>query len=181
MAIYSYALSSSQVLTHYLTATNRAPTFSSNPFAAAGTIAGQLYAATLATNASDPNGDTITFAKVSGPAWLSVAGNGSLGGTPLSADVGTNGFVVSATDPGGLSSTATMNLTVIAAPPIVLNAVLLGNALMLNWAGGIAPYQVQLNPDLTGSTWQNLGGIIGANNLLVPLTNGAAFYRVYGQ
>jgi predicted alpha-1,6-mannanase (GH76 family) len=181
VAIYGYALSSSQVLTHYQSASNRAPAFLSNPFTVGNIIAGQSYSGTLAASASDPNGDAITFAKVSGPAWLSVAGTGSLGGTPISSDVGTNAFVMSATDPGGLSGTATMNLPVLAAPPIITSAVMQGTDLMLNWGGGIAPYQVQWTTNLSNPSWQNLGTSISASNLLVSPTNGAAFYRIYGQ
>ncbi len=181
VAIYSYALSSSQVLAHYQAATNRPPGFLSNPFTVASANAGQLFAATLATYASDPNGDSITFTKLSGPAWLSVASNGGLSGTPVSVNVGTNSFVMRATDPGGLSSTATMNLTVIAAPPIVVSADLQANALLLNWTGGIAPYQVQLTTNLIPLAWQNLGVPINRNSVSVPLTNEAAFYRVFGQ
>src|SRR6185369_15962220 len=92
VAIYGYPLSSNQVLAHFLTATNRAPAFLGNPFTVATANAGQSYSATLSTNATDPNGDAITFGKVGGPAWLSVAGNGSLAGTPFSPDGGTNIF-----------------------------------------------------------------------------------------
>ena len=181
VAIYSYALSTNQVRAHYLAVTNRAPTFLTNPFTIASANAGQLYSSTLAANASDPNGDTITFAKASGPAWLSVASNGSLSGTPISSDVGTNAFVVRATDPGGLFSTATMNLVVVAAPPIIVSAVLQGTNLQLNWVGGIAPYQVQFTTNLPSTDWQNLGAPVSANSLLVSPTNGTAFYRLYGQ
>jgi hypothetical protein len=104
-----------------------------------------------------------------------------LNGTPLSSNVGTNGCVVSATDPSGLSSTATMNLVVLPAPPIVTSAAWQGNGLMLNWAGGIAPYQVQQATNLISPSWQNLGAPVSANSLLVSPTNGAVFYRVYGQ
>jgi len=181
VAIYKSALNASQVTAHYVAATNRAPTFVSNPFAAPDANAGQSYAQTLAPLASDPNGDTTTFAKVSGPAWLGVSANGFLGGTPASSDTGTNIFVVSVTDPGGLSSSATMNLSVVAAPPIVVSAFLDGTNLMLNWSGGIAPYQVQQATDLGNLVWENLGAPGNANNMSVPATNGAAFYRVQGQ
>jgi predicted alpha-1,6-mannanase (GH76 family) len=181
VAVYGYAMSSTQVQRHYQAATNRAPAFFSNPFTVASANAGQSYSATLAGSASDPNGDIITFAKVSGPAWLTVAGNGSLGGTPFSGNVGTNVFVVSATDPSGLSSTATMNVMVLAAPPIVVGAVLQGNDLMLNWAGGIAPYQVQWTTNLLNPNWQDLAEPISTSNLLVSPTNGTAFYRIRGQ
>ena len=71
------------------------------------------YAATLAGSASDVDaGDTLTYSKISGPAWLIVSGNGSLGGTPLNSDVGNNVFTVRATDSAGAFDQATLNLTV---------------------------------------------------------------------
>src|SRR5204862_7767674 len=132
----------------FLSAPNLAPVFSSTLFTAPAPTAGQLSWATLATNASDPNGDAMTFAKVSGPAWLSVAGNGLLNGTPLSPDVDTNVFTVRVSDPAGLLNTATMNVVVLPAPPIVISANLQGTNLLLNWTGGIAPYQVVLSTNL---------------------------------
>lgn len=181
VAVYGYALSSAQVLAHFHTATNRPPVFFSNPFMAASANAGRLYLSTLATNAADPNGDVITFAKVSGPAWLSVTSGGGLSGIPVSSNVGANMFTVSATDPGGLSTTGAISLVVIAAPRIVTSAVLQGNQLALGWTGGIAPYQVQMTTNLVNPVWQNLGSSIGGNSLLVSPTNGPAFYRIYGQ
>ncbi len=181
VAIYGYALSTNQVRAHYLAVTNRPPAFFNNPFSVTSASAGQLYSATLVPAASDPNGDAITFSKLNGPAWLSVASNGSLNGTPFSADAGTNNFTVRATDPSGLFSTATMNLAVLPAPPIVTSAVLQGNDLLLNWTGGIAPYQVQFNTNLPSPNWQDLGGPISGNSLLVSPTNEGAFYRIYGR
>jgi hypothetical protein len=181
VAIYGYALSTNQIVTHYRAATNRSPVFTSNPLTLASANAGQPYSATLVTSASDPNGDPITFAKVSGPAWLSIASNGGLSGTPFSGNVGTNGFLVSATDSSGLAGSTTLNLAVIAAPPIVLNAGWQGDSLLLNWTGGIAPYQVQLTTNLSNPAWQNLGIPTGGNNVTVAPTNPAALYRVLGQ
>jgi predicted alpha-1,6-mannanase (GH76 family) len=181
VAIYGYALSSSQVQTHYHAVKNRPPTFFNNPFSVASANAGQSYSSTLNASASDPNGDIVVFAKVSGPAWLNVGSNGSLGGIPFSTDVGTNYFAMSATDPGGLSNTATMTVVVVAAPPISLSAALQGNDLLLNWVGGIAPYQVQWTTNLLEPIWQDLNETVSSNNLLVSPTNEAAFYRVYGQ
>ena len=181
VAVYNYALSASQVLAHYSAASNRPPVFVSNPFAGADADAGQPYSASLTTYASDPNGDAITFVKLSGPTWLSVAGNGNLNGTPLSANAGTNNFIVRATDPSGLFSTATMNVMVSAAPPIATSAGLSGNHLTLNWTGGIAPYQVQTTTNLANPVWENLGAPVNASSLSVPLTNEAAYFRIYGQ
>jgi hypothetical protein len=181
VAIYGYALSGTQVQAHYQAVTNRPPTFLSNPFTVAGANAGQFYSASLASKASDPNGDPITFGKISGPAWLSVAANGTLTGSPLSANAGTNAFTVRVADASGLFTTATMQLLVLPAPPIVLSTVLQGNDLLLNWTGGIAPYQVQLTTNLLSPVWQDLGALVSVSSLLVSPTNGPAFYRVYGR
>lgn len=88
VAIYGHALNASRVMAHFQAATNRAPVFSGNPLPLVSAPAGQIYSATLAGAAADPNGDPIVFSKISGPAWLNVAGNGGLSGTPFSVDVG---------------------------------------------------------------------------------------------
>ena len=181
VAIYGYALSASQILTHYQAATNRAPVFVSNPFTLTSANAGQSYSGTLATSASDPNADSITFAKLSGPAWLSVASNGSLSGTPFTPNVGTNSFLVRATDPSGLATQATLNLGVIGAAPIVLTASPQENALVLSWVGGIAPYQVEAATNPSSPAWQNFGLLISSNTLTAPATNEAMIFRVRGQ
>ena len=161
---------------------NGAPSFLASPFAMPAIVAGQSYSGTIATNATDPNpGDMLTFAKVSGPAWLSVATDGLLSGTPLSGDVGNNSFVASATDPGGLSNTATMNITVTAAPPIISTISVQTGGLLLSWSSGIPPYQVQATTNLLDSNWQNVGGTISSNSLSVTPTNDAMFYRIVGQ
>lgn len=160
---------------------NWPPTFARNPFSEPDITAGQTYSATLATNASDLNGDNITFTKISGPAWLNVAANGTLSGTPYSSDVGNTSFIVSATDPGGLSANATMNITVTAAPPIIPTISLQGGNLLLNWAGGISPYQVQMTTNLSNPGWENVGGTINGNSLSLMPSNAATFYRIGGQ
>lgn len=159
---------------------NGAPSFTVNPFTMPPVVVGQNYSGTVATNATDPNPpDVLTFAGVSGPAWLTVAPNGALSGTPQSTDVGTNTFLVSVTDPAGLSNTATMTITV-AAAPIVSILSLQGGNLWLNWSGGVAPYQVQYSTDLVYGAWQDLD-TISSNSLSIAPTNNVMFYRIVGQ
>jgi hypothetical protein len=160
---------------------NGPPSFTNSPFAAPGATAGQPYSASISGAATDPNNDPLSFAKLSGPAWLTVAVDGTLAGTPLSADVGANSFVVSATDPGGLSASATMTVAVAAGPPLSVAAALQGANLVLSWSGGIAPYQVQITTNLAAPNWQLLAGPISTNSLSLSPTNDAAFYRVRGQ
>jgi len=161
---------------------NGAPSFTVNPFSMPGVVAGQNYSGTIATNATDPNsGDVLAFAKVSGPAWLTVGTDGTLSGTPLSSVVGTNSFGVSVTDPGNLSNTATMNLAVLPAPPIVISITNPAVGIWMNWSGGIAPYQAQMATDLTANNWISIGGLISSNTFFIAPTNPAAFYRIVGQ
>jgi Putative Ig domain len=160
---------------------NGAPSFTVDPFTMSGILAGQSYSGTIATNASDPNpSDALTFAKVSGPNWLAVAANGTLSGVPFSTDVGNNIFVVSVSDVGGLSDTATMNIDVTAAPIISTISVQAGN-LLLEWSGGIPPYQVQSTTNLLSPDWQDVGGAISSNSLSLTATNDVMFYRIGGQ
>jgi endo-1,4-beta-xylanase len=92
---------------------NTAPYFTMDPIISANAI--ELYNYTgqsLAGTAIDPDNDPLTYSKVSGPAWLVVAGDGTLSGIPLNANVGINTFTVKVTDNGGLSDTAVMVITV---------------------------------------------------------------------
>jgi hypothetical protein len=156
------------------------PLFTSNPFNAPPVVAGQNYSATIATNATNPNvGDPFTFAKVSGPAWLTVAPNGSLSGLPLSTNVGANSFVVSVSDLGGLSNSASMSINVTAIP-VMMTIANQGGSLSLGWSGGVPPYQLQscTNP---AAGWQNLGGSTTGSNLVISPTDGIEFYRIQAQ
>jgi hypothetical protein len=179
VAIYHYALSAAQVQSHYAAAINRAPAFVSNPFSMSEASVAQPYAATIAGSAIDPNGDAVVYGKVSGPAWLSVASNGTLSGTPAVADAGTNIFSVSGTDPGGLSATAGM--TIVVASPIAASLSLQGGTLQLNWSGGIGPYQVEMTTNLASPNWTIIATDLATPALLVTPTNEAAFYRIIGQ
>jgi hypothetical protein len=181
VSIYNYALAPARILAHYNAVSNRPPVFLTNPFTEPSVNAGQAYSATIATNATDPNGDVITFAKLGGPAWLSIAGNGVLSGTPTDADAGNDSFTVRASDPSGLFNTATMNIAVIPAPPIIAAVSLQETNLVLTWSGGLGPFQVQMATDLNSPAWQNIAGPIATNTLSLSLTNDAAFYRVVGQ
>jgi hypothetical protein len=180
-AIYAYALSAAQVRNHFAAGSNRPPVFVTNPFTEPGANAGQPYSASMATNATDSVGNPITFSKLSGPSWLSVDGSGALSGTPLSSANGLNSFQVSAADSYGLSNSATMYITVTAAPSILATASRAGSNFFLNWSGGIAPYQVQIATNLGAPLWQNLGAPISSPPVSLSPSNQAAFFRILGN
>jgi hypothetical protein len=90
----------------------------SYPIAKTDAAHGAAYSSSLAANATDPESDPLFFSKVTGPAWLSVAANGDLSGTPRAGDVGSNAFTVKVEDGQGGSDTATLNIKVCGSPDI---------------------------------------------------------------
>ncbi len=89
-----------------------APSFATNSLAAAGAAQGVPYQGTLAGLATDPDGDPMSFSRGSGPAWLNVATNGALSGTPQSTDLGTNTWTVQVTDGKDGANTATLSINI---------------------------------------------------------------------
>src|SRR5579884_1635800 len=69
-------VSSNVIVTAISMVPNWPPTFQLNPFTLANANAGQNYFGNVATNASDLNGDLLTFSKAGGPAWLNVGSTG---------------------------------------------------------------------------------------------------------
>jgi hypothetical protein len=164
-----------------LTVINIAPSFNLSPFTEPAIVAGQNYVANIATNATDANGETPQFSLASGPNWLSLSAAGDLSGEPLSANVGTNSFVVSVTDLGGLTNTATLDITILPAAPILSSVIGGATNLWVSWSGGIPPFQVQMSTDLTTSNWISIGGSVTSNTVNLFPSNPAAFYRIVGQ
>ena len=160
---------------------NGTPTFPTSPIILPPATAGQAYSGSLAGSAFDPNNDPLTYLEVSGPAWLSISSGGILSGTPAMTDIGTNNFLVSATDPGGLSATATVNLPVLAPPPITVAILVQGTNVLLSWNGGNPPFEVQWTTNLAAPNWQDLADSLTTNTLSFTPSNDAAFYRVVGQ
>ncbi|BCU76587.1 hypothetical protein llg_13020 [Luteolibacter sp. LG18] len=92
--------------------TNNAPVFASTTITGNAGTQNVAYSGTLAGTATDADaGDTITFSKVEGPAWLTVAANGALTGTPSYDEGGLQQFLVLATDTTGASAYAVLNIT----------------------------------------------------------------------
>jgi hypothetical protein len=72
---------------------------------------GDIFFKGFVVEVVDPSLDAITFSKVSGPAWLNVAADGTLSGIPT-GDSGTTVFTVQALDSLGGTSTVELNIPV---------------------------------------------------------------------
>jgi len=80
-----------------------------------------------------------------------------------------------------LTSSDIRQLAIESAPPIRAAITNAGDHLLLNWTGGLAPYQVQTKSNLTSGTWQDEDGPLGVNSLIIASTNTAGFYRIQCQ
>lgn len=109
---FSSALTDSQVAAIYSTPP---PQFRASPLYKPDASVGVAYNATLSGDATGTG--ALTFSKADGPAWLNVAANGALTGTPGPTSGGVNNFFVRVTDTNGSVHAARL---LIAVPTITL-------------------------------------------------------------
>ncbi|CAA6690708.1 MULTISPECIES: sulfatase-like hydrolase/transferase [unclassified Lentimonas] len=86
------------------------PQFITDPIVKLPAVIGVRYAGSIIADATDANGDALTFAIDNGPAWLTMASNGHFSGTPDSA--GLKEWDVSVADGNGGSDTAILQIQV---------------------------------------------------------------------
>lgn len=141
---------------------NNPPIFTNDVFFRAAATEEVAYLNSIAGLASDPDTiDTLTFFKLGGPAWLSIASNGEISGTPTSADIGLNQFTVEVSDGNGGSDTA------------VLRVQVEESSVLAAWHQFAAPGAVAQSPQET-----NLPTISGS---LVYSNNGGSWNRGDGN
>jgi autotransporter-associated beta strand protein len=124
--LFNGALDEVQIADYVFTGTQVAslladnpPQFTTNLINGGTATQGVAYSGSVAGLASDPDsGDTLTYSKVTGPAWLSVSSTGALTGTPAFTDEGTNNFTVRVTDATGESAFAVVTVTL----PVVIGS-----------------------------------------------------------
>jgi hypothetical protein len=145
--------------------TNIPPQFASVSIVRSNATAGQPYGGTLASEAIDPNGHSISYAKMDGATWLTIAMNGSLSGTPAARDTGTNTFMVRVTDPAGASAFAMLTIAVDPPPGVSITPTLISagavwryfdktNDLGISWRG----------PSFNDTGWSNGPARLGYGN-----------------
>lgn len=151
--------SSSKPVTVTVLSNNQPPSFASPVIPAAATedlaFAGSL-------EASDPDaGDLLTFSKVGGPDWLSVAADGGLSGVPGNAHLGVNSITVRVTDPEGASDEAQLLVTVanVNDPPFFIVGTLGAGSATEDqpFAGDLSASAVDIDPG-DSFTFSKVGG-----------------------
>ncbi|MBL8346456.1 MAG: putative Ig domain-containing protein, partial [Rubrivivax sp.] len=116
-------LAATQSFTIAVSAANVAPQITTTPVTAA--AVGGAYGYDV--NATDANGDTLTYALTQAPTGMTInAANGLIAWTPTAAQAGAQAVTVRVSDPGGLAVTQSFTVTVTAgnvAPQITTTAV----------------------------------------------------------
>jgi hypothetical protein len=168
--IYNHALNGPAVWALWGQSSNSAPLFNASTLDLPNATVSSAYSGnTLASFATDANSDTLTFTKLSGPTWLSVASNGALSGTPVSTNLGTNTFVVRVTDPSGASSDAQVRISVgySATSPVAY----------WTFEEGTANAYVPYGPAASGQYDGSMGDVSGNANHLSAWAASWAWYR----
>jgi hypothetical protein len=198
--IYERALNTAEIdALHDTLVPNRAPAFSGDPLAKTDAIEDLPYSGTLSGDSVDPDfGDPVTFTKLSGPAWLSIASNGGLGGTPANGDVGNNSFTVSVADGAGLTDVATVTIhvantndaPVFAADPVTGSGATEDTAYSMTLAGSASDVDAgdtMTYSKVSGPAWLTVApdgsvsgtpgnGDVGPNSFTVQATDAAGAY-----
>lgn len=91
---------------------NNAPVFKGKVILSTKAKAGKAISKDISNKAKDADKDPLTFSKDKGPAWLKVAANGKISGTPAASDKGNNVFTIKVEDGRGGSDTATVKIKV---------------------------------------------------------------------
>ncbi|MCP5548891.1 MAG: sulfatase-like hydrolase/transferase [Akkermansiaceae bacterium] len=97
---------------------NTPPRFNSDPVRLPDVAFDEPVTGTLAGHVADPDaGDTISFTAIDAPSWLSVASDGTLSGTPTSAEEGAWWITVEASDAAGSTARAKVQISVVDSTP----------------------------------------------------------------
>lgn len=163
------------------------PRFNADPLAKPYATVDLPYAASLTAEVTDTNAnETLTFAKRAGPAWLNLAADGALSGTPTAADVGTNTFTVRVTDSTGFQADATVRLFVWNPAPPGLSAGLVGASFQMQLTGIPGQhYRVEHRTSFSATDpWTLLTDLPALAQspwpVTDPATNAQRFYRAVG-
>ncbi|HEY3322715.1 MAG TPA: putative Ig domain-containing protein [Planctomycetota bacterium] len=151
-----------QIVTINVLNVNDAPVM--NPILDVTVVQGQNLSATATASDAD-TGDTLTFSKESGPAWVNVAGNGAI--TGIAANAGSGSVTVRVTDGSGATDKATFIVTVtdINDPPtldsipplIVVQGAMLGVQAVGHDIDPAAPNNTLTYSMTSGPAWVTVG------------------------
>ena len=158
--ITDYALTASQIAALQ---SNVPPQFAGALMSRPNATPGVIYTGTLAGEATDTNpGDSLSYAKIEGPTWLTVSANGSVFGTPRARNMGSNSFIITVTDSAGASAFALLTIVVDPPPGHLITPTLISDGAIWRYFDGtndlgIAWRSRAFNDAAWGTGWARLG------------------------
>ncbi|OYV04283.1 MAG: hypothetical protein CFE26_17730, partial [Verrucomicrobiales bacterium VVV1] len=170
-----------------VTNTNDVPVFAVNPIVRTNAAQNLAYTGTLAGSASDEDaGAILSYAKVSGPAWLSIASNGAISGTPSNSDLGLNTFTVSVSDGIATAVQATLNITVVVSRTLFSSGGIAWNTSTTNWGTVTAgPYNTAAWSGGDSAILEGTAGTVTLGEAILirnlNFTNPTGLYTVTGN
>jgi hypothetical protein len=165
------------------------PVFTADPIVTTNAVEDFTYSTfanfagrTLADWATDEDeSETLTYSKVSGPAWLTVYSKGRLGGKPGAADVGLNSWTVQVSDGNGGIGTAILEIAVLSAIPPAMNIQVSGDNLEVFWPSSYTTYSLysstNLVPPVSWSSVSNAPVVEGGDwKVTIPIDEAPPFF-----
>lgn len=166
--VYGKALDGAEIWSIWGQSPNAAPQFNSPENTLPPAEAQQSYSGqSIASLVTDANGDPLTFAKLNGPAWVSISSSGNVSGTPTFSDNQGADLVVRATDPFGATSDAFVHIPVSAA----------GTVAHWNFEEGTANTPVPYGSATGGQFDGSITDLSGYGNPLSAWTQNWHWYR----
>ena len=140
-----------------------------------------LYLRNIAGSATDVDaGATLTYSKVSGPAWLNVNSNGSTVGVPGTEDVGLNSWTIQVSDGIAAPVSATLEIAVYSGTPPSINIQVSESSFEISWPATYTTYSLfgttNLVPPVIWSAVTNTPSIQGDDWMVTIPTDQAPSY-----
>ncbi|HKL20267.1 MAG TPA: putative Ig domain-containing protein, partial [Tichowtungia sp.] len=169
---------------------NNPPAFSAGPHSLPDAMTEEVYSANVAGTAGDPESDPLYFFKVSGPAWLDIAADGTLSGTPPLSGAGTEQVTIQVNAIGGCDQ-AVFSLTVDTladdpvgppAAPANPNATAGNSSVTLDWEdnteGDLSGYSVYRSTTSGSYGTALASGVSSSDYVDSTAVNGTTYYYV---
>ena len=162
---------------------NAAPQFTQDPILLEHAFITAPFSQSIISRVTDANaGETFSFSGNSMPNWLQMGTDGTISGTPSLSDLGLHTFSVQVQDSGGLTDTASIELTVHELPSI-LSVLADQSTLAIGWSYVASNFTLYHATSLgDNEVWLPVNEVIQDSGSMlyinVPTDQAQGFYRL---
>ena len=162
---------------------NAAPQFTQDPIVLEHAFITAPFSQSIVSKVTDVNaGETFSFSGNSIPTWLQMGADGTISGTPSLSDLGLHTFSVQVQDSGGLTDTATIEVTVQELPSVI-STLVNESTLALGWSYIASNFTLYHATSLGGNeVWLPVNEtVLDSGTMLyltIPMDESQGFYRL---